>query len=209
MKLFDVNGPLYRFMATLWDIIKINFLWLIFSLPVVTIGASTVAAFAVTNKMAEEREGYVGRQFIEAFKTNWKQGIPLGLMALVCIYAVYMDFELQRVTESTVLQIAGILGCVVFTSSFLYAFSLCARYENTIKNTLMNSIQITIRYFPRTIGLLLVLALELFVFLFNTTTMFFMVLIGPACIMYTISSFAMYIFRRIESDNGTKEAEEE
>lgn len=208
MKLFDVDGPLYKFMATLLDVIKINFLWLIFSLPLVTVGASTVAAFAVTNKMAEDKEGYVGRQFLEAFKANWKQGIPLGLMAVIGAYAVYLDFELQRVTESMVLQIAGILTCVILVSAFLYAFALCARYENTIKNTLLNSIQITIRYFPRTIGLLLVLALELVVFLFNTTTLFFMVLIGPACIMYTISSFAMYIFRRIEGDNESQEAEE-
>lgn len=209
MKLFDVDGPLYKFMTTLWDIMKLNFLWLIFSLPLFTIGASTVAAFAVTNKMAEEREGYVGRQFLEAFKANWKQGIPMGLMVAIGAYAVYLDFELQRVTESMMLQVAGILTCVILISAFLYAFALCARYENTIKNTLINSIQITVRYFPRTIGLLLVLAVELFVFLFNQTTLFFMVLIGPACIMYTISSFAMYIFRRIEDENGTKEAEEE
>ena len=208
MKLFDVDGPLYKFMTTLWDIMKLNFLWLIFSLPLVTIGASTVAAFAVTNKMAEEREGYVGRQFLEAFKANWKQGIPMGLMAAIGAYAVYLDFELQRVKEYMMLQVVGILTCVILISALLYAFALCARYENTIKNTLVNSIQITVRYFPRTIGLLLVLAIELFVFLFNQTTLFFMVLIGPACIMYTISSFAMYIFRRIESDNGTKEAEE-
>lgn len=206
MKLFDVDGPLYKFMSTLWDIMKLNFLWLIFSLPVVTIGASTVAAFAVTNKMAEDREGYVGRQFLEAFKANWKQGIPMGLMAGIGAYAIYMDFELQRVTESMLLQVVGILTCVILGSAFLYAFALCARYENTIKNTLINSMQITVRYFPRTIGLLLVLAVELFVFLFNQTTLFFMVLIGPACIMYTISSFAMFIFRRIEDENGTGES---
>lgn len=209
MKFFDIDGPLYKFMATLWDILKLNILWLLFSLPIVTVGASTVAAFAVTNKMAEDKEGYVGRQFLEAFKVNWKQGIPLGLMAVAGAYAVYLDFEIQRVTDSMMLQITGILTCIVLISAFLYAFALCARYENTIKNTLANSIQITIRYFPRTIGLLLVLALELVVFLFNQTTLFFLLLIGPACIMYTISSFAMYIFRRIESDNETKEAEEE
>lgn len=209
MKLFDVDGPLYRFMTTLWDMMKLNFLWLIFSLPIVTIGASTVAAFAVTNKMAEEKEGYVGRQFLEAFRSNWKQGIPMGLLALVAAYAVYLDFELQRVTESMLLQVVGIVSAVVLLSAFLYAFALCARYENTIKNMLLNSIQITVRYFPRTIGLVVVLAIELVVFFFNSTTLFFMVLIGPASIMYTISSFAMFIFRRIESSNETKEAQGE
>ena len=79
MKFFSTDSPLYRFLTRLWDMIKLNFLWLVFSLPVVTMGAATVAAYSVTLKMVDEREGYVGRQFIKAFKENWKQGIPLGL----------------------------------------------------------------------------------------------------------------------------------
>ena len=80
MKFFSTDSPLYRFLTRLWDMIKLNFLWLVFSLPVVTMGAATVAAYSVTLKMVDEREGYVGRQFIKAFKENWKQGIPLGLI---------------------------------------------------------------------------------------------------------------------------------
>ncbi len=207
MKFFSVDSPFYKFMATLWEVIKLNLLWLLFSLPIVTFGGATVAAFSVTNKMAEDKEGYVGRQFVKAFKDNWKQGIPLGLLFLLACYVVYLDFELQRVTESMFVQVMGIVACVVFTAAFLYAFPLCARYENTLKQTLSNSLQITVRYFGRSIALLVVLVVELLLFFFNTTTLFFMLLIGPACIIYTISGFAMYIFRRIESDNGVKEEE--
>lgn len=209
MKFFSVDSGLYKFMSTLWDIIKLNFLWVLFSLPIVTFGAATVAAFSVTNKMAEEKEGYIGRQFLKAFKENWKQGIPLGLIFLFCCYVVYLDYELHRVTGSTAAMVFGILAVIFFLSMFLYAFALSARYENTLKNTLMNSIQISIKYFPRTIGLVVVLAIELVIFFFNETTLVFLILIGPACIIYTISGFAMYVFRRIESDNngGEKEAE--
>lgn len=201
MKFFSVDGAFYRFITTLWDVIRINFLWILFSLPIITFGASTVAAFSVTNKMAEDKEGYVARQFVKAFRENWKQGIPMGLLFLLTCYVVYLDFELFRVTDSLAVLIFGILACVMGTFLFLYSFALSARYENTLKNTLMNSLQIAIRYFPRTIGLVVVLAVELLIFFFNTTTLFFLVLIGPACIIYTISGFSMYIFRRIESDN--------
>ncbi len=202
MNFFRVDGAFYRFMSTLWDIVKLNFLWLLFSLPVVTFGAATVAAFSVTNKMAEDKEGYVGRQFIKAFRENWKQGISLGLLALFSCYVVYLDFELYRVTDSLAVLIFGILACVLFLSLFLYSFALSARYENTLRNTLANSLQITVRYFPRTIGLAVVLAVELLVFFFNTTTLFFWLIIGPACVIYTVSGFSMYIFRRIEGDQA-------
>ena len=205
MDFFSVDGPLYKFMSTLWDVIKLNFLWLLFSLPIVTIGASTVAAFSVTNKMSEETEGYVGRQFVQAFKENWKQGVPLGLFCLLCAYVLYLDFEIYRVTESMPVLVAGIISAVYFVSAFIYAFPLIARYDNTVLQTLKNSIRITMRYFPRTIALVAVLAFEIVMFLFNTTTLFFLLLIGPVCIIYTISGFAMYVFRQIEKDNESGE----
>ena len=47
MKFFSVDSPLYKFISTFWVVVKLNFFWLLFSLPIVTIGASTTAAFAV------------------------------------------------------------------------------------------------------------------------------------------------------------------
>lgn len=201
MKFFNVDGPLYRFMSSLWDVVKLNILWMLFSLPIVTIGASTVAVFSVTNKMAEDTEGYVGRQFVKAFKENWKQGIPMGLLFMFCAYVVYLDFELYRVTDSMATLVFGLIACVLFITAFIYSFALLARYENTVINTIKNSIRITIKFFPRTIALVLFLALEILIFMFNNITLCFAVLIGPVCIMYTISGFAMYAFRRIESEN--------
>ena len=137
MKFFSVDGALYKFLSRLWDMVKLNFMWLLFSLPIVTVGAATVAAYSVTLKMADEQEGYVARQFVKAFKENWRQGIPMGLLALFCSYAVYLDFELQRVAEgdSTMFLIFGIVAAFVFGMSFIYAFPLSASYENTIIGT--------------------------------------------------------------------------
>lgn len=179
-------------------------MWLLFSLPIVTVGAATVAAYTVTLKMVDEQEGYVARQFVKAFKENWRQGIPMGLLALFCSYAVYLDFELQRVAEggSTMFLIFGIIAAFVFGMSFLYAFPLSARYENTFIGTLKNSVNIATRYFLRTLLLVAVLAVEVIIFIFNYTTMLIGVLIGPACIMLTISGFALHFFKEIEKEPG-------
>lgn len=212
MKFFSVDGPLYRFISRLWDMIKLNFLWLLFSLPIITIGAATVAAYSVTLKMVDETEGYVGRQFLKAFKKNWKQGIPMGLLGLFALYVIYLDFELFNKLEGNpiIFLIAGIAAAFVFGISFIYAFPLSARYENTLFETLKNSARITTRYFVRTLFLAAVLAVEIFIGLFNTTTLFFAILIGPACLMLTVSGFAIYFFREIEREPGSiREKEEE
>ncbi len=204
MKFFSVDGALYKFLTRLWDMIKLNFMWLLFSLPIVTVGAATVAAYSVTLKMVDEQEGYVARQFVKAFKENWRQGIPMGLLALFCSYVVYLDFELQRVMEddSTMFLIFGIIAAFVFGMSFIYAFPLSARYENTLIGTLKNSVNIATRYFLRTLLLVAVVAVEVIIFIFNYTTLLIGVLIGPACIMLTISGFALHFFREIEKEPG-------
>ncbi|MDE6128865.1 MAG: DUF624 domain-containing protein [Lachnospiraceae bacterium] len=210
MKFFSVDGALYKFLTRLWDMIKLNFMWLLFSLPIVTVGAATVAAYTVTLKMVDEQEGYVARQFVRAFKENWRQGIPMGLLALFCSYAVYLDFELQRVTEgnSTMFLIFGIIAAFVFGMSFIYAFPLSARYENTLIGTLKNSVNIATRYFLRTLLLVAVLAVEVIIFIFNYTTLLIGALIGPACIMLTISGFALHFFKEIEKEPGAVQEKE-
>lgn len=203
MKFFSADGALYKFISRLWDMIKLNFLWLLFSLPIVTWGAATVAAYSVTLKMVDDTEGYVGRQFVKAFKENWKQGIPLGLITLFCSYIVYLDFEFFNKIEGNpmILLVFGIIAVFVFSMALIYAFPLSARYENTLIGTIQNSVNIATRYFMRTLFLAAVLAVEFFIFMFNSTTLFIAILIGPACIMLTISGFAMYFFREIERND--------
>ena len=204
MKIFSTEGGIYKFMTSLFTIFKVNMLWLLCSLPIVTMGAATIAAYDVTLKMVDDEEGYVASQFFKAFKANLKKGIPLGILNLACMYIAWLDFALFEQLEDNpmMLLIMGILAVVVFTLGFLYAYPLQARYENTIVRTLENSFNISIRYFGRTLFLILIVLVEVIIIFWNVTTIFIGILIGPACIMYTISGVAKYIFRQLEKEPG-------
>ena len=80
--LFNVENPVWVFMGKLVDMLILSGLWVICSLPVVTIGASTAALYYVTLKLANNEEGYTVRSFFHAFKENLIPGIPLGIGAL-------------------------------------------------------------------------------------------------------------------------------
>ncbi len=97
----------------------------------------------------------------------------------------------------------GMVAAFVFLLCFLFAFPLQARYENTLVGTLKNSADISIRYFVRTLTLIIAIAIEVAFFLWNSTTIFFGLLIGPACIIYTIASYAKIFFREIEKEPGS------
>lgn len=202
---FSTDSKLYKFMSKLTDLVKLNIMWLVFSIPIVTLGISTIAAYSVALKMAEGEEGYIGRDFLKAFKENLKQGIPMSFITLLCAWAVYLDFQIYRAVEENafVFLIIGIITAYVFTFSLLYVYPLLARYENTILNSLKNSFRISMKYFLRSLLLLFLSALEIVIMFFNNYTIIIVVIVGPAFLMLTVSTFAMAIFRDLEKIPGT------
>lgn len=189
-------------MQSLWDILKLNFMWFIFCIPIVTIGGSTIAAFSVLLRMSEDQEGNVIKDFWKAFRENWKQGIFIGLLPPICFEAVFLDFQLYNAVENGGLGIliVGFFSAYIFIFCLIYVFPLLARYDNTVINSIKNSFRIGMKFFGRTFLLLVIIAVEVLIIFWNPTTKFVGALIGPACIMYTISGVAMHIFRKIEED---------
>lgn len=201
---FSVDGGLYRFLSKFWDLVKLNFMWLLFSLPVVTIGASTVAAYSVAMKMVDDEEGYVARSFVSAFKANMKQGVLMGLIFLAATYAVYLDYEINRVSEegSIILIVIGIVSVFVYVAAMLYSFPLLARYENGIVATIQNSMEISRRYFGRTLLIVTLLLVEYVVFHYNTVLLCLGLLFGVSFAIFTVAAFSKRIFQELEKEPG-------
>lgn len=210
MKLFSLDSPLYQFISRLYDVLKLNFLWLLCSLPIVTIGASTTAAFSVALKMVDEQEGYIAKEFFKSFKRNIRQGSIMGIITLFGCYALWLNIQLRNSAEGNTLifTVLIVILIVLLILGNIYAYALMARYDNTIKATFLNSILIATRYFGSTIVLVFLIALEIFLIMWNWTSIFVGFLIGPACIIYTISGFARKNFRVLEYANASDEKSE-
>lgn len=202
---FSPDSKLYRFMSRLTDVVTLNLLWILCSLPIVTIGAATIAASSVSLRIAEGREGYIGRDFFKAFRENLKQGIPMTFITAVCVWAVWLDFQMfsAAAENSLLFLITGIIAAYVFGFSLLYVYPLLARYENTVLNSLKNSFRISMRYFLRSLLLVVIVAFEAAVMLWTRETMILLVLAGPAFVNLTVCSFASVIFRELEKIPGT------
>lgn len=204
MKFFSVDGPLYKLLNTLVVLVELNFLWMLCSLPIVTLGGTTIAAYDVIMKIIAGEEGYVVKDFFASFKANFKNGIPYGLLMLFCAYVVWLDFSLFSQIEGNpmILLIMGFLAAFIFVVSFLFAFPLQARYENTFLNTLKNSANICMRFFLRTLTLIVALAVQLFLFYWNGFTLALGFFIGPASMIYTVGCYARYFFSELEKEDG-------
>ena len=174
MKFFSVDSPLYRFLSRVLDILKLNFLWILGSLPVFTIGASTTAAMSVALKLADDEEGYIAKSYFEAYMANFKLGVPMGLIFLVAWYAVYLDFQLFGAVKNNpvILLIIGMVSVFLVIIAMIYSFSLLARYENTVVRTIQNSMDISRHYFGKTLILVILVAAEVLIFQYKSTMKF-------------------------------------
>lgn len=227
------ESPLYKFGTRLVDVLALNFLWLFCSLPLLlaiiipkwlglfwipcgiigafTMGAASVAAFSITLKMVDDEEGYIFKPFFKEFKESFFKGGIAGIIQMFAVYALYLDFQLyHNVDDSNIMfLIVFVLGLFFMFTHYVYAYALMGRYENTVVNTLRNSFTISLRYFKKTILIFLVVAFEFMLFIWSSTTEFIGIIIGPVCIMFTISGMAKPIFMQIEKDNGGALGEEE
>lgn len=80
--LFHYDNPVWKFMGRIADLFLLTLLWTLFSLPVVTIGASSSALYYVTLKMAENHDDSIVMAYVKAFRDNFTFSLPVWLILL-------------------------------------------------------------------------------------------------------------------------------
>ena len=203
MKL-QVDSPVILVGIKVSNLLILNLFWVIGCLPLVTAGASTIAACTVALKMVENREGPgMTVQFWQAFVGNLKHGIPLTLIFGFGIYGAWINYQCFDKLEGNpmIFLVLVFLAAALMIAHGLFVFTLEARYENTLLMGLVNARKIFIRFFPRALGLLGILFIQLLLFTRTAPVLryagFF---VAPILMIYTTAQVAMPIFRKLEAD---------
>ena len=182
----------------------LNMMWMICSLPIITIGASTTALYSVTLKIADEKESNITKQFITAFRSNFKQSTRMWLLLLLAGILIGGDFYVvlhMRSMSSGSLAIMWTLNLalliaisIIYVVVLIYIFPLIARFENTDQAMLKNSLLIGIHYLFCTI----VVAAIHFVMFYAVVTVFTpLILLGEGLCALLSSYMLINVFRVI------------
>ncbi len=212
--LLNPDSPLNQFLVRIADLCIINILTLILCLPIVTAGAAITAAHKTTQDMIHDNVTGVFMPYFNSFKTNFKQATVVWLLELFFIAVMVGYFWLILVyTEGTFRTLSfivlGVAAFVLFAlATFMYP--MIARYENTLKQHLLNSIQLVLFNLPRTFVTVVVDLLPL-VLAFFLPTIFLqlgvlILLFGVAFMILIHNSLLKSIFDKLEAK---KEKEEE
>lgn len=203
-----IDSPIISAGIKLTNLLILNLYLIIGCLPVITIGTSTIAAFSVTLKMTEDREGAsMTVQFWKAYVKNLKHGIPLSLILLAGCGSILLDVRMieARAGDAMGLLTAGIILILLLLLHFIYVFPLEARYQNGLLAGLANARGIFIVHLKRSLALTGILLAEfLLVTQLNTPLRTFSILFLPILMIYTISKAVMPVFRKLEDKDGKK-----
>ena len=150
--LFSLDNPVMRFLDKMADMIILNLLFIVCSVPIITLGASATALCYVTLKMRDKEEGSVFRNFFKAFRQNFAQATLIWIILAVLAGVLLADHLLTRDLKGTGYQVIRVLlplCAVLWSMVTLYVFFIQARFRNTIPNTLRNALALALINAPR------------------------------------------------------------
>ena len=98
-KFFNSDNAVMRTLSKIFDIGVLTLIYLVFCIPVVTIGAATTSMYYVSAKVLRHNRSYVWREFWHSFKTNFLQSTIVWVVTLVI--SILLVFNMQIVSATS------------------------------------------------------------------------------------------------------------
>ncbi|MBQ3532587.1 MAG: YesL family protein [Oscillospiraceae bacterium] len=211
--LFDPDSAFGRAMETVLQLVVLNVLWLVCSLPIVTIGASSAALYGVLFKKVEDKDARVARQFFTAFRQNWKRATGTWLILLAVILVCLFDFRFAKLMDSFLWKVVAMIGLQVVGMICTFLFPLLARYENTWRNQLRNALLLGVANLPRMALVWVMWGAVIAVTIYSFETLYAMLLIwlllGYSLLSFFTLRILLPVFNRLEENEQQEEANKE
>ncbi len=198
-----------RFLSWLADMFLLSFLTILFSIPILTLSTSMIAASRVAQDMIHGEGGKVIKTFLAHYMKNLKQGILCSL--ITCIGIVIFAYDIFWLTSnqsapSLVLVTLLVIVSILFTATLIRLHVLIARYNNSLRQHLFNAFVFSCWHFIRSIfvsaiaflpGILLIFFPDYFFLLLPVWILFF-----PGVSIYLFNRILEPSFQQIEDINS-------
>ena len=182
-----LKGGIIKFLTISGDLIVLNLLWLICSIPIITIGPTTNALFGVCLKIVEDEETSVIKSFFAIFKANFKQTLIVGVFSIFVIITLYADINYILSIEGNIQKVfivVTILVLALLLTMIPYVNCLIVKYNNSLKGHIINALKLAFVSPVQTILMWLILLTPLLMLLF----------IQPIILLYLGGLILMFVF---------------
>ena len=90
-RIFGLGTPLVETLSAIGDVICASALWILFSLPVVTMGAANVALYRTINRCMRQNKPGIWKTFSQTFRDNFKTATVAWLIELAAVAVLTLD----------------------------------------------------------------------------------------------------------------------
>lgn len=182
------DTPLYRLTAALSRWFVVSILWLVCSLPIVTLGAATKASLAVFTPEECAQTGTT-QKFFRAFRDGFGRATVLWLLTLALMVLLGLDVLFYRHLSSG--SGAVLTGIVLLLGNLLLNFfrfgCFCAAETPVGFGTLLRKAGLTMLGCLPVVSIFAAMDLFLFVTLVNIPYLLFLIVILPGLLAYAHS----------------------
>ena len=189
--IFGYDSTVVRGLTKIGDCICLSVLWIVFSLPVVTMGAASAALYKVVYDCLRKDEAGIWKKFWESFKENLKRSTILWLVAMLILAVLTVDVFVFRSIKLSGDAMGNfywaaliILGVALTWTVYLAAYS--AKFNGKVREVLRLSFLLMLYHPIKMLGVFLPLMAGAILVLLAP----FMVFLAPAAV-YWISSFSL------------------
>lgn len=203
MNFLTSDSWLGRFFNLVFDLVIMHLLWIICSLPIFTIGASTTALYYAFMKRTRRDEGYIWKNFFHSFKSNFKQATAIWLILLAVGAILITDLRIGMAATTglgPVMIFASSLLLVPYCLILLYIFPVQAKFENKISANIKNALLMSIANFGYTLLMLVILVTFGFCLVKSKTFIGLFIVCGVGLVTWILSNFFVIIFRKYLPD---------
>lgn len=167
--MFAPDGVVSRWMSKFVNIVFINVLWILCSLPVITIGASTTAMYSVVLKIVRDEDAYVAKSFFHSFAQNFKQATAIWLLILA--YSAVILAEILFCIHGTGngakwFIIPAVLFAFIGVVTVTYVFPILSFFDDSIKVTIKNAFLMAVGHLPQTLLAIVINLIPVFILWF-------------------------------------------
>lgn len=142
--MFNYDNKVFEFINHVVDTMFTALLWVLFSFPIITIGASTTAFYETVHKVLRQNKGYIWRTFWNTFRSNFKRStiiwlIQFGLSLFFILDMKIMKEALAQGQKGGGLYYFFLLSLIVMYVWFIFNCAYVARIEDGVKKTMKNT----------------------------------------------------------------------
>ena len=149
--ILSLESGLMRGMSWIADMVILNLLTILCSLPVITLGAAVTALYDAVGRL-QRQEGGLFQAYFRAFRTNFKQATVIWCILLLVGVPLWfcLHYQLQDIQGDKLMSILSFAALALWSFVTAWVFPMQAKFENCVRGTLYNSFILSVAKLPRT-----------------------------------------------------------